>query len=65
MNSCPIQDMRETVRLWTLRSKFYAIREIVSDSDIYLSKLDGALEGFAIETSNDFKSKIFNDNHRR
>jgi len=55
------QGMRGTVSLWTLRSKLYAILKMVSDSDTHLSKLDGVLEGFAIETSNDFKSKAFND----
>ena len=34
---------------------------MVSDSDIHLSKLNNVLEGFAIETSNGFKSKILND----
>ena len=33
---------------------------MVSDSDIHLSKLDDVLEEYAIETSNDFKSKTFN-----
>jgi len=34
---------------------------MVFNSDIHIFKLDSVLEGFAIETSNDFKSKIFND----
>ena len=32
-----------------------------SDLDIHLFKLDGVLEGFAIETSSNFKSKTLND----
>jgi len=53
--------MRGTARLWTLRSKFYTIIETVSDSDIHLFKLDGLLEIFALEISNEFKSKTLND----
>ena len=34
---------------------------MVSDSDIHLFKLDGVLEEFVIETSNNFKSKTLND----
>ena len=34
---------------------------MISDSDIHLSNLDGVLEGFTIETSMDFKSKILNN----
>jgi len=34
---------------------------MISDSDIHLSKLDGVLERFAIETNNDFKFKTEND----
>jgi len=37
------QGTRGTARLWTLRSKFNAILEIVSDSDIHISKLDVVL----------------------
>ena len=61
MKSCPNQGMRETVRLWTLRSKFNAILEMVSDSDIYLFKLDDVLEGFAIETNKNFKFRTLDD----
>ena len=52
--------LRGIIRLWSLRSKFNAILEMVSDSDIHLSKLDGVLEGFAIETKKDFKFKTVN-----
>ena len=34
---------------------------MVSNSDVHLFKLDGMLERFAIEISNDFKSKTLND----
>jgi len=61
LKSFPNQGTRGTAILWTLRSKFNAILEIVSDSDIHLSKLDGVLKKFAVETSNDFKSKTLND----
>ena len=42
-------------------TKFNAILEMVSDSDIYLSKLDAVLERFAVETSNEFKFRTVND----
>ena len=57
--------VNEKLQDWTLRSKFNAILELVSDSDIHLSKLDSMLKGFAIGTSNDFKSKTFNGQHHR
>ena len=57
----PNQSTQGTAILWTLRIKFNAILEMVSDSDIYLSKLDAILERFAAETSNDFKSRTLND----
>ena len=38
-----------------------AILEMVSASDIHLSKLDGVLERFVVKTSNDFKFKTLND----
>ena len=53
MKSCPNQGMRGTTRSWILQFNFNAILEMISDLDIHLSKLDGVLEGFAIETSND------------
>ena len=61
MKSYPNQGMQGTARLWTLRSKFNTVLEMVSDLDIYLFKLDDVLEEFAIETSNDFKFKTLND----
>ena len=62
MNMCQNQDntnLRKIIILWSLLSKFNEILEMVSDSDIHLSKMDGMLEGFTIETK-DFKSKIVN-----
>ena len=55
------QGTRGTARLWIMRTKFNAILEMVSDSDIHLSKLDAVLERFVIETSNDFKFRTLND----
>ena len=52
---------RGTARLWIMRSKFNAILEMVSDSDIYLLKLDAKLERFAAETGNECKSRTIND----
>jgi len=49
-----------TAILWTLRSKFNAILEIVADSDIHLLKLDAVLERFAEETSSEYKSMSTN-----
>ena len=63
MNMCQNQgntDLREIIRLWSLRSKFNAILEMISDSDIHLSKLDDMLEGFTIEIKKNFKSKTVN-----
>ena len=56
----PIQGTRGTARLWTLRSKFNAILEMVADSDLHLSKLDAVLERFAEETSNEYKIRSVN-----
>ena len=61
MKSYPNQGMQGTARLWTLRSKFNTVLEMVSDLDIHLFKLHGVLEEFAIKISDDFKSKTFND----
>jgi len=47
--------------LWILRSKFNVIIEMIFDSDIHLSKLDGVLERSAVKTNIDFKSKTLND----
>ena len=55
------QDTRGTARLWTLRSKFNTIIEMVSNSDIHLSKLDAVLERFVAEISNECKSRTVND----
>ena len=60
IRSFPIQGTRGTARLWTLRSKFIVILEMVADSDIHLSKLDAILERFAVETSNEYKSRSVN-----
>ena len=53
-------DLCAITRLWSLRSKFIAILEMISDSDIQLFKLDSVLEGFTIETKKDFQSKAVN-----
>ena len=57
----PNQVTRGTASLWILRSKFNAILEMVSDSDIYLLNLDAVLERFAVETSNKYKFRTVND----
>ena len=57
----PNQGTRGTARLWTLRSKFNTIFEMVSDSDIQLLKLDAVLEIFAVKTSNECKFRTVND----
>ena len=57
----PNQGTRGTARLWTLRSKFNTILEMVSDSDIHLSKLDAVLKRFVAETSNNENFRIVND----
>ena len=54
-----ILDLRGIIRLWSPWSKFDAILEMVSDSEIHLFKLDDMLECFTIETK-DFKSKTVN-----
>ena len=56
----PSQCTPGTARLWTLRSKFNAILEMVADSDIHLSKLDAVLERFAEETTSEYKAMSVN-----
>ena len=46
--------------MWTLRSKFNAIIEMMIDSDLHLSKLDVVLERFTEETSNEYKDREVN-----
>ena len=60
MNMCQNQDntdLRKIIILWSLLSKFNEILEMVSDSDIHLSKMDGMLEGFTIETEKKVRTK--------
>ena len=61
MKSCPNQCMQELQDCGHFDPNFMQFSKWCLIRISIFSKLDGVLEGFAIETSNDFKSKTFND----
>ena len=56
MKPFPSQGTPRTARLWTIRSKFNAILDMVADSDIHLSKLEAVLERFGEETTSEYRA---------